>query len=262
VRWGPVLDRAAAIVESYDTLVTLRQLFYRLVSEQLIPNRHTAYKELSKLTAQARRDGWFPALFDRTRTIHVPPSWASFTELMAVARQQFRLDRTDGQPVTVVLGVEKHGLVELLTTWFGDRGLPVVALGGYSSQTHTDDVADYVGRQRRPAVLLYAGDFDPSGEDIARDFIARSDCWQQATRIALTPEQITEHDLPEMPGKTTDTRAAGFVARHGRLVQVEVDALPPDVLRDIYTDALGPWWDDDALTRVLDEERRQRDEHR
>ena len=34
--WEPVIEHAADIVRSYDTSVTLRQLFYRLVSEQLI----------------------------------------------------------------------------------------------------------------------------------------------------------------------------------------------------------------------------------
>ena len=57
-------------MESYATSVTLRQLFYRLVSAQVIPNSQVAYKRLSALTAEARRDGTFPALIDRGRTIH------------------------------------------------------------------------------------------------------------------------------------------------------------------------------------------------
>jgi hypothetical protein len=47
--------------------VTLRQLFYRLVSAQVIPNSQAAYKRLSSLTAEARRNGDFPALIDRGR---------------------------------------------------------------------------------------------------------------------------------------------------------------------------------------------------
>ena len=39
------------------TSVTLRQLFYRLVSAQVIPNSQGAYKRLSALTAEARREG-------------------------------------------------------------------------------------------------------------------------------------------------------------------------------------------------------------
>jgi hypothetical protein len=67
--WAPVLERARAIVESYDTAVTLRQLFYRLVSEGLISNTRSAYQNLSRLTAIARRAGTFPRLVDRTRRI-------------------------------------------------------------------------------------------------------------------------------------------------------------------------------------------------
>ena len=38
IDWRHVIERAAEIVRSYDTSVTLRQLFYRLVSSQEIPN--------------------------------------------------------------------------------------------------------------------------------------------------------------------------------------------------------------------------------
>ncbi len=70
IDWGRVLERAAAIVRGYDTSVTLRQLFYRLVSEQALPNSNSAYKRLSTVTAEARRGGDFPDLIDRGRSIH------------------------------------------------------------------------------------------------------------------------------------------------------------------------------------------------
>ncbi len=41
--WVTILVRAAEIVRSYSVGVTLRQLFYRLVSELLIPNTRSAY---------------------------------------------------------------------------------------------------------------------------------------------------------------------------------------------------------------------------
>ncbi len=65
--WTAITIKAAAIVESYDTPVTLRQLFYRLVAAELLPNTTTAYKTLSSRTAELRREGRFPDLSDRTR---------------------------------------------------------------------------------------------------------------------------------------------------------------------------------------------------
>jgi len=32
LRWAPIVERAREIVAEYDTLVTLRQLFYRIVA--------------------------------------------------------------------------------------------------------------------------------------------------------------------------------------------------------------------------------------
>jgi len=257
--WPALLGRAAQIVRSYATGVTLRQLFYRLVAAGLLPNTVNAYKALSRYTAAARRAGAFPALIDRGRSIHRHRSFGSPTEARAWLSRIYRRDRTEGQAYSVYLGVEKAGIVEQLEAWFGELGVPILALGGYGSQTYTDDVAGDVAAQGRPAVLLYAGDFDPSGEDIDRDFVARTDCWAHVARVALTDEQVTEYALPPQPGKDTDSRAAGFVAKHGRLVQVELDALPPDVLQALFTEALAGWWDDAAYERAVDREAVERE---
>jgi hypothetical protein len=256
--WPALLERAAEIVTSYDTLVTLRQLFYRLVAAQLLPNTTNAYKSLSRYTAEARRAGTFPALMDRGRTIHRYQTFPSPAEARRWLQAIYRRDRTAGQSVSVYLGVEKAGIVEQLREWFGDLGVPVLALGGYGSQTYVDDVIADVATTQRPAVLLYAGDHDPSGEDIDRDFTARTDCWDEVRRVALTAAQVTQYALPPQPGKDTDSRAAGFIARHGRLVQVELDALPPDVLRTLYANAIADFWNADAYAAALQQEARER----
>jgi len=133
--WPPILDQAAAIVRSYDTLVTLRQLFYRLVAAQVLANTTAAYKTLSARSAEARREGWFPDLIDRDRTIHEFESFRDPAHALDDLASWFRLDRTIGQDVSVYLAVEKRGLVEQLTAWFGHLGYPVLALGGYTSQS-------------------------------------------------------------------------------------------------------------------------------
>jgi hypothetical protein len=65
--WPPILEQAAAIVAGYDTPVTLRQLFYRLVAALVLPNTLPTCKTLSARTAQARRDGDFPDLWSHAR---------------------------------------------------------------------------------------------------------------------------------------------------------------------------------------------------
>ena len=67
--------RASEIVNGYDIKVTLRQLFYRLVMEELIPNKDAAYTTLSERTAQARREDGFPPLMEHGRRVRQYASW-------------------------------------------------------------------------------------------------------------------------------------------------------------------------------------------
>lgn len=230
VSWPTIIEQAVSIVNSYDTAVTLRQLFYRRVSIQLLPNTTSAYKTLSRQTAKARRNGDFPALIDPTRAIHRYSTFSGPIEARNWLVRTYRRDRTENQDVSIYLGVEKKGIVEQLTSWFGDLAIPILALGGYSSQTYVDEIIQDAEEQDRPAVLVYAGDFDASGEDIDRDFLERTGCFAEVVRIALTSEQVEAYELPQQPGKPSDPRAPRFVRRYGSLVQVELDALPPDIL--------------------------------
>lgn len=252
ISWPPVLDKARVIVAEYDTPVTLRQLFYRLVAAEELPNATSAYKSLSHQTAIARREGTFPDLIDTTRTIHRPASFDSPQEAQDWLRKIYRRDRTENQDTSVYLGVEKRTVVAQLRSWFGEEGLPILPLGGYASQTFKDVVRrDAVGR---PAVLLYAGDFDPSGEDISRDFIERVGTFSEVVRVALTREHVEDFGLPPQPGKASDPRANGFIARHGELVQVELEALDPSELRRLYKEALKPFWDVSIFESSLEQE--------
>jgi hypothetical protein len=260
VQWEPVLDHAADIVRSYDTGVTLRQLFYRLVADGTLANTDTSYKTLSARTAAARRDGWFPALVDLGRTISRPLSFESPEEARAWLHDVYRRDRTEEQPYAIYIGVEKATLTALVRSWFNDRGIPVVTLRGYSSQTYVDDVVDDLEDDERKKVLLYVGDFDPSGEDILRDFDVRSDVFDEVTRVAVLPEQIAAYNLTPAPGKATDSRAAGFVARYGQLVQVEVEALDPNDLQALLTEAVDRFWDVSAFEDAMAQEEADREE--
>jgi hypothetical protein len=258
-----IVPVAKTIVESYDTAVTLRQLFYQLVSRQIIENTSLDYDYLSKVTAEQRRYGLFPALVDQTAHILAPRYFHSPLDSIQHVRDIYRVDRTEGQEVSLYLGVEKSGIQNQLWSWFGRRmALPILALGGYASQSYCDNIAADVAASGRPGVLIYAGDHDASGDDIYRDLLERTDCWAKTYRIALTKEQVQDYDLPENPGKDTDTRTGAFMERHGYTenVQVELDALSPTVLRELYRNAIDQHWDEDAFDAAMEREEQERDQ--
>ena len=157
--WATVLDKARLIVGEYDYPITLRQLHYRLVmaSDVDYENTQNDYKYLSERTARGRRDGTFPALLDETREVVHQPVWTSPAHLLRSASSWYRLDRTAGQDVFLVLGGEKMTLRAQLENWFGHLGVPLVLLRGYGSQSYIDDISEMVENDGRPAVLAYCG---------------------------------------------------------------------------------------------------------
>lgn len=262
--WTDILAVAAQVVQSYDTGVTLRQLFYQLVARQLIENNALRYGYLSHVTAEGRRDGTFPELIDQRSEILVPQMYSSPQAAITSVLDGYRRDHTEGQEVSLYVAVEKVGIQNQLWSWFRDFSIPILALGGYGSQSYKDQVKRSVARRGKDAVLIYAGDHDASGDDIYRDFVERTGCWVDTHRIALTKEQAS--GLPQSISDKNDSRQKTFNREHGyppgSKIQVELDALAPDVLRGLYRDAVDQYWDTDAHAKVLAREAEERDQLR
>lgn len=73
-------------------------------------------------------------------------------------------------------------------------------------------------------------------------------------QLAVTPEQIADYQLPTRPTKKKDTRSRGFGD-----ISVELDALPPDVLRSLVQDAIEEHLPDGHMenSRFVENEERE-----
>jgi hypothetical protein len=260
--WADVLEHGAEIARSYGSPPpTLRQLFYRLVADGTLPNLDNYYRRLAGQTAAGRRAGTFPRLTDESSQIIRYETFSDPDDARAYLREIYRRDRTEGQPYTIYLAVEKKALAGLLDAWFaGPLGIPLYPLGGYAKEERCEEIARDVEAQGRPAVLITAGDFDPSGMHITADFVKRTACWDKVVRVALDWQQVQDHDLPENADPAVaaklerDPRAKEFEREHGFLKQFELDALPPDVLRAMYQSAIDRYWDSGAYRAVMEQE--------
>lgn len=79
---------------------------------------------------------------------------------------------------------------------------------------------------------------------------------REAWGLAAPRTGIYYYRLPESVGKETESRTTGFVAKFCKLVQVEVDALPadvlpPDVLRGLFDDAIQGYSDTSTYEAVM-----------
>jgi hypothetical protein len=148
----------------------------------------------------------------------------------------------------------------LLDQWFGDLGMPVILLRGYGSQTYLDNIKADVLRNGR-AVLIYSGDLDPSGMDIVRDLNERTkNCFSQVIQIAVTQAQIQQFSLTAQPGKSKDPRAKAFKKKYGSLFQIEVEAIDPNDLRQLYQDAIDKFMDKSTFEDQLELEQAHREQ--
>ncbi len=265
-----LIDKADEILGEYtaqNLVVTVRQLYYQFVARGLLANTMKNYKRLAGIVSDARLAGLldWDAIEDRGRMPDVPGEWESLDVLVRSAIRGFRLPRWHGQPNYVELWVEKQALAGVLEPVAREHHVTLVTNKGYSSQSAMRASAARIGRMVEETdashvVVLYMGDFDPSGEDMVRDVRERLEMFGvalQVDKIALTERQIAKYAPPPNPAKSTDPRYGAYKEKHGD-ESWELDALDPATLQRVVRGKLADLIDPGAIKRVLAEESRQR----
>src|SRR5262249_13142465 len=126
--------------------------------------------------------------------------------------------------------------------------VPLMVAKGYSSISFLHSAAKAIEANGKPAYIYHFGDHDPSGVDAARDIEVKLRRYAPGAeihfeRVAVTPAQITEWNLPTRPTKQTDTRAKKF----GSTTSVELDAIPAQKLRQLVRECIERHVDQEQL---------------
>lgn len=250
-----------AIVNEEDTW-TVRQIFYQAVSRQLIAKTEGEYKAtIVRLLGALRLEGRisFDKISDNTRWMRRPTVHRNLGDALRRMQRDYRRDFWLDQDCYVEIWLEKDALASVVYDATAPWGVPLMVTRGYGSLSYLHDAAEVIASQKKPAWIYYLGDHDPSGLDIPRTTEARlrqfaPEAEIHFQRIAVTREQIAEHNLPTRPTKTTDSRAAKFEGE-----SVEVDALPPRVLRALVSDAIEQHVDDRTLRQTQRIEEAEKD---
>ncbi len=256
------------IIEEYAQegyKLTLRQLYYQLVSRDIIANKIQEYAKLSTLLVKGRMAGvvdW-EAIEDRIRVPFIP-YWV--TDIEGAIRDtidQYRLDRQDDQEVYIELWVEKDALSGVLKRITSKYHINLMVNRGYSSCTAMHDAYKRFKIQEddgKDVVVLYLGDHDPSGLDMIRDIKDRLEEFgvnPEVRHIGLTMKQIKKYNPPPNPAKITDPRAKGYIAEHGN-TSWEVDALNPKVLHQLVSKNVEGLIDMDLFNEKIKQEEKDK----
>src|SRR6185437_13447042 len=96
--------------QGYD--LTLRQLFYQLVSRDIIPNTQNDYKNIGTLISDARMAGLinWDHIVDRTRNLMKNAHWEKPSSLVESAASQYSTDKWENQDDYCEVFIEKQAL--------------------------------------------------------------------------------------------------------------------------------------------------------
>jgi hypothetical protein len=268
VDWKLAIPEADRVARSYSTPVTLRQLHYRLVSSGVggYLNIQAHYKGLSRHTARLRRVGAFPALLDTTRGVNRPMRFDDPDDAIDWVKSIYRRDRTENQSCQTWVIFEKATLAAQIESWTDEMGLPTAALRGYSSESLEREAIREFRNDGRPVVVFYVGDLDPEGEDIERNFqdqaMRQGVTFKHWERLGILPAHEARYGLVPQFGKAGSSRAKGFIAKYGRLFQIETEALDPGVLETLVTRAVKRkrWFDQAVFEASKQQEQDDKDE--
>lgn len=257
-----ILDKYSAA--GYD--LTLRQLYYQLVSKNVVENTEQSYKRIGGIVSDARLAGLldWSMIRDRERVSRSNPHWDSPAEVLRSAASSWNQDLWRDQPYHVEVMVEKRALEGILIPLCSKLDVTFTANKGYSSTSalyETGKRMEEFKNDGKKICVIYLGDHDPSGMDMSRDVLDRLIMFShgpiEVDRVALNMPQIEELNPPENPAKLTDSRADKYIEKYGRS-SWELDAIEPNMLVDIVTKAIHKRMDMDLFDAAVEERERQR----
>ena len=230
---------------SADHPVSVRHIFYRVVSAGLVDKTDAGYKQVQRFSVDLRRSGRIPYNWfaDSSRRAY----WINSYDSVAgeFARQVANLYRRDYWTQTdtlVEVWCESRSLAAVVQSVCEDYAVPLFPAGGFASLSFLYDAAEHIAdSDRSTAAILYAGDYDPAGVLIDQKIhqtlqtFLQDRGWQgnlTFNRLAVNPEQIDQMGLIARPRKETDRRSKEVTQA------VEAEAIPAPAMRDILESAL------------------------
>ena len=244
------------VIAEASAPITGRGVGYQLFVKKLIASVSKGdMARVYRLLKEAREQGiidW-AHIVDESREIEQAATWRNPEAYLKCVRRSYRRDFWQNQPVQLIVVSEKgtvRGVIRPVTDEYGVGFLPV---GGFSSATKAHDLA--LTDDDRPLIVLYVGDYDPSGMYMSEvDLPNRMEKYEGhhvvIKRIALVKSDLAGLTSFPAADKKDDPRYPWFVRNYGKKCW-ELDAMDPNDLRDRVEEAIRNEIDWDAWNRAV-----------
>lgn len=244
--------------------VTVRQLFYAATVAGLIEKSESGYGKVQTQVLSLRREGRLPyySIADATRYMRKSRSFDGWEDALADTARIYRKNLWADTDLEVEIWIEKSALAGVLMPVTREFDVPLMPTGGYTSETFAHEAVNDLRGTGRTLIVYSLYDFDRSGQDATASLKEKVERFGQSYGVpvvfevlGLTEAQVTELHLPTRPGKrntTADQRwPYDFAA--------ELDAIPPDTIRDMVREAIERHLPAGELARLKEVERFERE---
>jgi hypothetical protein len=243
--------------------MTVRHLFYRLVSAGIVEKTETEYDgTVARLAVELRRTGDIPfgKIIDGSRLYSAPTTYDGIKAAIQDTASMYRRSYWNTADRELEVWCEKDAIRALIerTTW--NLAVPLMVTRGFASESIVQSLAEDTRRSGKPRVILSLNDYDPSGSLMLEDILRRASYYAPeaqfySEQVALSREQVTKYRLPTRPTKTEgNTHARRFADTES----VELDALEPGILQSLLLAAIERHIDSRELAVMKEAERSER----
>lgn len=257
------IRQAILTTATSGTGMTIRHLFYKLVSASVVEKTEAEYEgTVARLAVELRRSGDIPygKIVDGSRHYTEPATYDGIKAAVSDAASSYRRSYWHTADRQLEVWCEKDAIRRLIenTTWA--LAVPLMVTRGFASESVVQTLAEDTTRSGKPRVILALNDYDPSGSLMLNDIVQRALHYAprasfHCEQVALTREQVTEYRLPTRPTKTAGNSHA---RQFNDPESVELDALEPATLQALLQSAIERHIDLRALAAMHDTEQSER----
>lgn len=248
------LEAQIYAVLAEDHPQSVRHVFYRMTDPRLpeaVEKSERGYCQVQHRITCMRRAAILPYrwITDATRRGYHTDTFGDGGDFLEAVAGLYRGDLWAQAEHYVEVWCESRSIAGTIERTCKELAVSLYPAGGFTSLTLAYQAAEYINAvtQGRPAEIVYIGDYDPAGVLIDKRIEAElrqhlaPDVVLNFHRIAITPEQIRDLDLPTKPRKAGERRAPE-IAR-----TVEAEAMPAAHLRHLLRDSIEQFLPTHAL---------------
>lgn len=239
------IEKQIAYYESLHINISLRQLYYRLVSFGILRNNIFEYKFLSKKLSEWRKDNQVSEIFTdegrifRNHSKQTNPLNSELNTMLDILDADIDFEMLNFQPLYIEIWMEKLALNSIFNPICSQYNINFQICRGYNSVTIIKHAIKRFESIGIPKLILYFGDFDPSGLDIYRHLQTELKTVENLSfkRIAITQQQAQDLHLIPNFAKENDSRTIKFLESN-KNETYELDAIEPTLLQKIIEQSI------------------------